>query len=351
MISENIILIPIYEPTDKFEDFIKVVAKHFETILVVNDGSSAKYNSMFERISKMPGVVVLNHNTNLGKGRALKTGFCYSLGIKEKAFNGGVITVDGDGQHKIEDILKVSNALSSHPDMMVLGCRTFDDKTIPFRSRFGNIVSKKIYKFFCGIDVSDTQTGLRGIPRKYIERCCQIEGERYEYETSMLINAKNDIDFYEVPILTIYEDNNNVSHFNPLKDSIRIYSLLLKYSLSSLLSVLIDYSVFGFLVQFGSGVWISTYIARGCSAVVNFGVNRNVVFKYKGSLPVQFFKYVTLVFLSGTISAGIIYFVEKYFSWNIIAIKILVELVLFFMNYYIQRTYIFAKKRGETNAG
>lgn len=348
MIDDQIILIPVYEPADNFEYFLNEILEHFSTVVIVNDGSGAGSASVFEKVSKYSGVHLLRHNVNLGKGRAIKTRINHCLGLEMPRLE-GVITVDADGQHRIEDILKVSSALREHSDKLVMGCRTFNDNSIPLRSRLGNNISHKIFKWICGVDVSDTQTGLRGIPYDFLEECCRIAGERYEYETNMLLVAKDSYGFYEVAIQTIYENGNATSHFNPLKDSIRIYSLIIKYCMSSLLSVLIDYSAFWLLSGLGVELFVTVYVARICSTIVNFGVNRNIVFKYKGNLAVQLLKYLSLVFISGTLSGIGIRFAETYFHMPLMVAKVIVELILFFFNYYIQRTFIFAKKGSKNN--
>lgn len=344
MIDDQIILIPVYEPTDCFELFLNEILEHFSTVVIVNDGSGAGSASVFEKVSNYSGVHLLRHNVNLGKGRAIKTGINYCLGLELLGGVEGVITVDADGQHRVEDILKVSSALREHSDKLIMGCRTFNDNSIPLRSRLGNNISHKIFKWLCGVDVSDTQTGLRGIPYDFLKVCCRIAGERYEYETNMLLVAKDSYGFYEVSIQTIYENGNATSHFNPLKDSIRIYTLIIKYCMSSLLSVVIDYSIFWMLSGFGAELFVTVYVARICSTIVNFGVNRNVVFKNKDNLAIQLLKYLLLVFISGTLSGIGIRFVDAYLGLSLMTAKIIVELILFFLNYYIQRTYIFIRK-------
>lgn len=261
---------------------------------------------------------------------------------------GGVITADADGQHKIQDIVNIGRALEKYPESLVLGCRTFNSQNIPFRSRLGNKVSKLVYRWLCGVNVSDTQTGLRGLPCRFLEECCQIEGERYEYETNMLLKAKEQgMDITEVPIETVYENNNAASHFNPLRDSMKIYAVILKYSLSSILSVVVDYSIFSYLYFHGQSLLTATYMARLGSALVNFTINRNVVFKYQGNIAAQFFKYVLLVAVSGTISGISISLVKQILEIPVITVKVVVELILYFMNFYIQRIWVFAKRKGK----
>lgn len=174
---------------------------------------------------------------------------------------------------------------------------------------------------------------------------CATRGERYEYETNLLIKANMDgIRFKEVQIETIYENDNLSSHFNPIRDSINIYSVLIRYSLSSFVSVIIDYFVFFCLSLAQIPVVESTYISRLCAAGVNFSVNRKVVFKSRSAIVLQLLKYITLLLISGTISGfGILFFTNAY-HFNRVLIKIPIEIILYIINYYVQAHYIFASK-------
>ena len=339
----NAIIIPAYKPSENILPFVRSLAEHFSQILVVNDGSGTEYDGVFSELCTISEVVLLQHEINQGKGQALKTAFSYCLEHKDVE---GVITVDADGQHLLVDILKIDAAMKEHPADLVMGCRQFDDKTIPARSRFGNNISRVVYRVLCGINVSDTQTGLRGLPFDFLQACMEAEGSRYEYETNMLIAAvKRHVKFYEVPITTVYEDNNSSSHFHPVLDSIRIYSRLIKYSLVSLLSVLVEFVLFTILVHGPLSIMLATYVARGCSCLFNFTLNRKVVFQKEGHLAVQFIKYLALVVLSGTLSGAFVTLLDHFISGIVVLLKMVVDTLLYFMNYYIQKKWVFASKK------
>lgn len=346
--QKQLIIIPAYKPSNALVDLCRELSNYFQQIIVVDDGSGNEYKPVFDKLEQIVCCTILRHYTNMGKGRALKTAFNHCLSLETEAAS-GVITVDADGQHCIEDILNVGKSMNE-TNKLVLGCRSFDDKNIPFRSKFGNKLSCKIYGWLCGISVSDTQTGLRGLPFSFLEKACCTEGERYEYETNMLLDAKEyGLDFVEVPIKAIYEKGNPTSHFNPLTDSLKIYTVLLKYSLSSLITVLIDYTVYFMLNQnTQTGVLQSTYIARGCAAVINFIINRKRVFQSTDYILGQLIRYFMLVVFSGTISGILVLYISSTFKISSIYVKIFVETILYFWNYYIQRKYVFAKnKRNE----
>jgi len=338
----NTVIIPAYKPSDVILSFTQELTETFSHILVVNDGSGDEYKEIFRSLGQLPGVVVLEHDKNRGKGRALKTAFEYCMAHN---FDGGAITVDADGQHLPEDIRNVDAALDAHPDMLIMGCRQFHDPSIPARSRYGNNISRVMYRLLCGISVSDTQTGLRGIPKSFLEACYCTEGDRYEYETNMLISAKKQgVLIFEVPITTVYEDNNASSHFHPFLDSVRIYRRLLKYSAVSLLSVVVEFVCFSILVHMGWTILLSTYIARGISCLFNFTMNRKVVFQKTDHLASQFIKYIILVIISGTLSGLCVTALDRIVSGVVVLLKMIVDTLLYFMNYYVQKRWVFQSK-------
>lgn len=318
---------------------------YFENIVVVDDGGGSQFAAIFNDLREK-GCHVLTHAVNMGKGRALKTACNYCLTLGHDA---GAITVDGDGQHRVEDIIKVAQAMEAHPEDVIMGCRNFNTGNVPPKSYLGNNISRVVYKWLAGIDVSDTQTGLRGLPASFLPALCTCEGERYEYETNMFLLMKEmGYGITEVTIETVYEDNNSGSHFNPVTDSIKIYSVILKYSLSSLISSLIDYIIFAIAIAAGASILASTYIARAVSCLFNFGINKKVVFKGQGKTSTQFLKYIVLVIISGTISGWTVTELTGLFTGAYpVLIKIPVEVILYFFNYIIQRAFIFKGEKKE----
>ena len=199
------IVIPAYEPDERFPAILEDLKQAgMGPVVVVDDGSGDEYRDFFvkaDELVKPLGGVVLHHEVNKGKGRALKTAFSYILENMPDAV--GCITADSDGQHTVECITKCMKALEERPDNLILGVRDFSGEDVPFKSRFGNNLTIKICSFLCGVKVTDTQTGLRGIPRTFMKDLLDVEGERFEFETRMLIATKDKYPIYEVPILTI----------------------------------------------------------------------------------------------------------------------------------------------------
>lgn len=222
------IVLPSLDPDNKFDGVVEGLVKAgFAHIVIVDDGSDAQHQAHFEKAAQYPCCRVLHHGVNKGKGRALKTAFrCVLDEIPEAA---GVITIDGDGQHLLEDIIACGERMLALGRSVVLGCRDFDQPGVPPRSVTGNKTTSRMFRLFYGIKLSDTQTGLRAIPRQYLEGFCAMEGERFEYETNMLLKMhRQGIPFVEQAIATVYDPEDYSSHYNAVKDSWRIFKIMAK---------------------------------------------------------------------------------------------------------------------------
>ena len=200
-------------------------------IIVVDDGSPAGDQPAFAVLSGKQRVYLTHHAFNMGKGRALKTGINFFLNAFPEFY--GLITADADGQHTASDIARVGEALLSHPGRAVLGARSFACE-VPLRSRFGNAVTRLLFRIASGNAMKDTQSGLRGFPTTLLAELATLGGEYYEYEMNVLAYlCRHGHAPLELPITTIYINENRSSHFNPVRDSMRIgYALLRNFASS-----------------------------------------------------------------------------------------------------------------------
>lgn len=337
-------VIPAYEPDEKMlaviDDISSLTDFH---IIVINDGSGKDKLPIFAEAAKK--AIVLTHEVNKGKGRGIKTALEY---IKEhEADTVGIVIADADGQHKVEDIIRVSEALKSSPDKLIMGCRRFSGK-IPLRSKFGNNITKFVFSFAAGVKVSDTQTGLRGFSSKLIPFMLSVNGDRYEFEMNMLLEcAREGIRFYEVPIETVYLGKNESSHFNPIKDSWRIYKDILKFSCSSLLSFCVDYIFYSIFAMISGSVAFSNICARVISSVFNFSMNKKFVFKNKDRIAKTAAKYFLLAALILAANTIMLELCVKYLIHNKYISKILIEVLLFFISWAAQKSFVFRKRESK----
>lgn len=212
------IIIPALNPNNGMVELIENLKKYnFNNIFVVDDGSNEDSQKYFKEIVGRFHITLLKHNVNQGKGSAIKTAI---KEILNKDFD-GIITVDADGQHLAEDVKKVEEKMTENK--IIFGIRDFKNQMdVPLGSKIGNKFSTWYLKLVTGKYLSDTQTGLRGIPKKYFNMALDIEGSRYEYEMNFLkqICLKN-IEIDTVSIQTIYKDR--IKNFRIFRDSYIIY--------------------------------------------------------------------------------------------------------------------------------
>ena len=362
MFNKICILIPYLNPDEKLINTIEGLKEvGFKNFIIVDDGSDEAHQKYFPASDQENNFIVLRHSFNKGKGAAIKTAFKFIM--KYSTSLEGVITVDGDGQHDPEDVKSCAEALLREGDKIILGCRDFSLPQVPTRSRFGNKTTSFIFKALCGIKISDTQTGLRGFPVKHLPFLLNVKGDRFEYETNMLLKFKQaGIELSEVTIQTIYEEEGkHESHFKTVRDSIRVYSFILGFWLSSTASAIIDLLLFYLLNKLCGGIFgslsvlISTIIARAVSSFANFTINRSQVFDFDGSSKKAMLRYYALAIPQMLVSAGVVSLLSFAFSANPeikTVLKLLVDVVLFFISYRIQQTWVFStatKKKTESD--
>ena len=331
------VLIPAYEPEESLVTLVRALTAAGVPVVVVDDGSTtgAEY---FETL-RVLGTVVLAHETNHGKGRALKTGLEYMW----KAGFDGAVTADADGQHTVADILRIGGELETHPGQLILGAR--DVAQMLPRSKTGNSITRVLFRVLHGVNLQDTQTGLRGIPLDSytVPGLLTLPGERYEYEMEMLMHSRTlfPAGVTEVPIETIYIDGNASSHFRPIRDGMKIYSVLFgsffKYLLSSVLSYVVDYSVFSLLYYRVLEQAVPSQVAaRLISAVFNFTLNKLYVFKGSGK-KYNLLSYTLLAAAVLTVSSAALYILVDWLGLPAYSVKLLVDVLLYIVNYFVQK--------------
>ena len=320
-------LIPAYKPNENLIYFVQSLEKRGIEVVVVDDGSGEEYLPLFSQLGKNSNARIIRFYINQGKGAALKEGLSYLNNI-EGDFT--VITLDADGQHSL------------------LGSRE-QSKDSPLRSRIGNYITKKVFCFSTGVDIEDTQTGMRAFRKKFIPKLLEIEGERYEYEMNMLLEfAKEGIKMKEYPIETIYINDNEESHFDTVKDSIRIYSQMIKFCTSSRLSFGIDFVIYSISLIMSGSILFSNAFARIISLHFNFFINKKFVFEEGKSGKTssrEYFSYLGLAAFIFVMNTLILRGIVETFYINAIIAKILTEVILFTLSYLVQKKLVFSREK------
>ncbi len=365
-IKDCCVLIPSLSPDERLTRYAgELLEAGFGALIVVDDGSAEKYQPLFSQLEEAERCFVLHHEVNKGKGAALRTGMEY---IYQNTAFAAVVTADSDGQHRIDDTIRLCESLEPSERVLILGSRDFsrESKGVPARSKVGNRITSAVFKVLYGPYLPDTQTGLRAFSRELIPEFLKVSGDRFEYEMNQLIYAaRNSIGMKPMPIETVYIQENDSSHFHPVRDSWRIYKLIFgsffKFALSSIICWAVDVLLYTLLDSFilpgcmdpnavipllkiNAVIFVATYGARFISSALNFQLNEKIVFslkKCKGAV----WRYVLLVIVVALMSSLMVSLFNRVFpavttTW----FKIPVDFLLFLLNYRIQRDWVFRTK-------
>ena len=357
------IVIPSLDPDDRLPAYCRALrAATAAPIVLVDDGSRAELRGIFDECARAAdGVELLRHDVNRGKGRALKTAFAHLLAARPGLV--GCVTADADGQHTVEDVLECLRRLRAAPDALVLGCRRFTGPDVPWKSSFGNNWMRTLFRLATGRRFLDTQTGLRGIPAAFMRELLGVPGDRFEFESDMLLRlGARPMDQYE--IRTIYENGNKGTHFRPVKDSLSILRLVLRgsagrlrrfglFTAVSLASFAVDIGLFHalheivFPADMAGRLFLSVALARLVSLSFNYGCNRHLVFRdgarHAAVEGRSLGRYLLLAAAIMTASWAITKGVAAAMPGTLVTpIKAVVDLLLFFASYTAQRVFVFA---------
>lgn len=344
-----VVVIPTYNPDWHLIQVIQELhQKTTYPIVIVDDGSTKEIGSILLHLGKKD--LVLSHNVNRGKGAAIKTALAY---IKDNMpEEEGIVFVDGDGQHRIDDVIEIAEALQFYKNDLILGSRTFAGD-IPWKSKVGNTITRTVFHIVTGVKLMDTQTGLRAISTRYLPELLAIQGERYEYETNVLLEfCRNKIPILEFPITTVYEDGKNrTSHYRPFADSLRIGKVVFGFMFSSMFCACVDYGLFSLLVVLihtsGAGVVICNCLARMVSAAINYSINKTYIFKDSGELSRSAARYASLALSILVLNSLLLYSFVTFFHIPSLLAKIITELLLFVISFLVQQRVVFTCERGK----
>ena len=342
----RVVLIPSYQPKEVLIYLICKLRKNNFNIVVVDDGSGEEFAEIFQEVSMYSDVI--SYPQNHGKGYALKKGLKY---IKDNYENATVVTMDGDGQHLVEDAIRLCKEVEDNEGFFILGSRKLS-KGAPNKSKLGNGITRFVYRSITGCKIYDTQSGLRAFSTAWLDRLMAIEGDRYEYEMNVLLYiARYGLPIREIPIKVIYFDKkNSVSHFNAVSDSAKIYKEILKFAGSSFASFLIDYSLYAVLVTVAGSAFMvfANLMARAVSSLFNFCLNKRIVFKNENGsgkdTAIKAIKYYGLVIFNIAVNTLLLSIITGY-QVNVYLAKIIVELVMFGFSYIVQHYFIFNTTR------
>lgn len=357
--SAAAIVVPAYNPPRSLPSYLASLRERTcEPILLVDDGSGPDAAEVFrECIASVPDAELVSHPANRGKGRALKTAFAHLLDTRPGL--AGCVTCDCDGQHAPEDVVRALDALAASPGAVVLGCRAFSLAHVPWKSRLGNNAMRALFRLVTGRAFRDTQTGLRAFPADFMRELLSCPGERFEFETRMLLRLGRR-ELVQLPIRTLYADGNRATHFDPVGDSLRVVSIILaegaakfaRFAAASVLSFALDIGLFSLLfyrafpADAPARLLLSVALARAVSLLFNYSANRYFVFgDARADRAFDGKAFAAYLLLAAALMAA---------SWALMALghallpaasvavlKAVVDFFLFLASYAVQRTFVF----------
>jgi len=207
------VVIPTYNHARTVGGVVQGALEHASTVLVCDDGSTDGSGEE----AKKAGAVLLRHQTNRGKGVALRTLF-------EEASRRGfryAISLDADGQHLSEDLPILARLASEEPGALFIGARNLRGARAPSSSEFGRKFSNFWVWFESGWRVADSQCGYRAYP---LPETLQLatKRHRYDFEVEVLLRAAwAGLALRSVPVGVVYPAD-RVTHFRPFVDNARI---------------------------------------------------------------------------------------------------------------------------------
>jgi dolichol-phosphate mannosyltransferase len=345
---EILLVIPAHKPGPALLEITHRLSREgFRGIVIVDDGSGHGSVEVFEKLENMESVTVLRHTANLGKGAALKSAFRHISGLDDDRTR-CIITLDADGQHSVEDVLAMARRCEC--GNMVIGVRSFTGD-VPFRSRFGNVLTRWVLRWTSKLNLDDTQSGLRCLPLEFARQTLAISADRYEFELECILLARKlDLPIVQLPVHTIYLDDNASSHFRPVVDSLRIYMVFARFLMVSIASFVLDITLFTLFHYFSGHIVGSTYAARGLSGTFNFYYNKHAAFRSSGwnRYLRESVGYVILAVAIATVSGFAVAWLTSMTGWYAPWAKIVVDTHLFVISFLVQRFIIF---RPQTRSG
>lgn len=356
--KETVVLIPAYEPDARLENYVRTLLSQQNTrVVVVDDGSGAAYAAHFAAAQALPGCTVLHHAENRGKGAALKTGCAYVA--RELPQCACVVTADCDGQHAPADVAALAAQARQRPEALALGTRDFGAAQVPLKSHLGNRITSAVFLALYGRWLPDTQTGLRAFGAQLLPFMAAVTGERFEYETQVLIACvRQKVPLDIVPIATLYENGNAGTHFHAFRDSARIYGVLLgsffKFISTSLAGTALDLTLAFLLLDVlraplaghdFARIALATGLARVCSAAFNFTLNRTLVFRFRAGGTGAAARYAVLCAAVAGLSAAGVTLLSTLLGVPEKLAKVLCDTCLFLLSYQAQARWVFPAHR------
>jgi len=333
-------VIPAFNPGEVVTEVVNKTLPHVDHIILVNDGCDDENSAILDQLNESSNhITLINHPKNFGKGFAIQSGLSHAL----KQGYEYVIMLDSDGQHDPAEIQLFKDKIAATNSPFIIGTRSQIGK-MPLKSKIGNISMAWAFRLITGKKLTDTQSGYRALSKPFIQKfLAQCKPGRYETEMKMLfLAAKEGKTIEQVPISTIYIDDNRNSKFKPVQDSVRVLSSFLLFAGVGILSFLLDYGLFLVLTLMADSYFLNAHImSRIVSSGFNYLATKRYVFNNHDAVATTAIKYLLAVLVSLLLSSALLYLFVDYFLWNPIWAKPTAELLTFCINFFVLKNFVF----------
>jgi len=213
--------IPAYNEEKNISTIIKKLKKITDNIIVCDDGS----NDSTGKIAREMGALVIRHEKNLGYGAAIRSIFLEAREQKSES----LITLDSDGQHRIEDIQTVLEPIKNGQADLVIGSRFLDNdgKNVPAYRKIGIKMLTKLANTSLKQNITDSQSGFRGYGKQVIEEVTPSETGMGVSNEILIKTSKKGFQIVEVPIIILYDGNTSTQ--NPISHGSSVVMSTLKF--------------------------------------------------------------------------------------------------------------------------
>lgn len=206
------VVIPASNEELAIRSVVSEALSYCKEVIVVDDGSTDGTQAALSDLK----IDCIRHEKPQGKAAALLDGFRFAL---DHGFT-GIITMDGDGQHKASDIPRLLAAAARYPNHIIIGARLLQRDAAPPARRLGNSIADWFISWACGQRIVDTQSGQRYYPRAALELAESLPHSGFVFESEILVEAAERLGMrsVSVPIETRYQEGARSSHFRPMRD-------------------------------------------------------------------------------------------------------------------------------------
>ncbi|MBF0710517.1 MULTISPECIES: glycosyltransferase [unclassified Gemella] len=349
------LIISANNPNKSLIDYTRDLSLNDIDLIVVDDGSDAKYSELFDKIVS-EGHLVLRHAKKMGHGRSLKTAINHMMNKENLPPYIGIVVTSADAVNDIETVLKLEKEMTTLPNFIILArqnvnydnIRTFDKVF----NRFTSFMTRWIY----GKKIIDNFTNLRAYPISLIGQILATRGEDLDLEARFLAKAMDEgIAVKEIRLDNNYHVENKGKEYLLEKFKVfkQIISPFAKYSSISIITALTELLLFKILTTlflfFNMEkdlifIFVSIFFAKSMASILNIVLNKNYKYKNSGRKKITFYRHLLINFIKLGLSSYLIYILMNKLAYDEVRSKILVDILLFLLFYKIVYSWVFSSK-------